>query len=107
MSQSASDGFIAALLKAAGEPDPVRAVEAVLWEWGGERVRLPRRPLRAEDSAADLARRLVFAGVGRGAAVAMLLQRRDISPRHARRLVRAAVDVRGPAMSASRQTLFP
>jgi hypothetical protein len=107
MSSSAGQGFAEALLAAAAGPEPLRGVQAVLRQWAGERVYLPRTRPQDEDTAADLARRLVAAGVGRGAAVEILLQRRELSPRHARRLVRAAVDMRGQRMAALAPTIRP
>ncbi len=89
--------FLQAILAAAGDR---RQVEAVLRQWGGSRIYVPRGPLRRAEPA-DLARRLVFGGVGRQAAQQMLQQRCLVSARHARRLVRAAVAIRGQTVSAS------
>lgn len=107
MSRNHGDAFAEALLAAAAGPEPLRAVEGVLRQWAGERVYVPRRRAQTEDTAAALARHLVGNGVMRSAAVAILLQRHDISERHARRLVRAAVDRRGQGMSALRSMIDP
>ena len=92
-------GFIQALLAAASAADPRQQVEAVLRQWAGERVYLPRTPLQRTEPAADLAQRLIFGGVGARAAAELLRLRRGLSARHARRLVRAAVAMRGQRMA--------
>ena len=94
-------GFIQALMAAASAADPRQQVEAVLRQWAGERVYLPRTPLQRIEPAADLARRLVFGGVGARAAAELLRLRRGLSARHARRLVRSAVAMRAQNVSAS------
>ena len=108
MSQESNPGtgFIEAVLAAAGQADPRREVEAVLRMWAGCRVYLPRTPLQRIEPAADLARRLVFGGVGARAAAELLRLRRGLSARHARRLVRSAVAMRGQSVSALAGTML-
>lgn len=101
-SNPAGRGFVEGLLQRAGNR---RQVEQWLRQWGGERVYLPRRSVPQGPTPADVARELVFASVGRGAAAAIVRARCGISDRHARRLVRAAVAVRGQTMSASSRTI--
>ena len=101
MSQESNPGpgFIEAQLAAASAADSRQQVEAVLRQWAGERVYLPRTPLQRIEPAADLAQRLIFGGVGARAAAELLRLRRGLSARHARRLVRAAVAMRGQRMA--------
>lgn len=103
-----SDSFADELLRELADFPAARArVTAVLRKWGGERVYVPMGPLRRGESAADLARALVFSGIGRGAATAILAQRRGLSTRQARRLVAAAVAMRGQTVSASMGRMQP
>lgn len=81
------------------------AVERAVQLFVGCRIYLPRSVTLARDADTPvaLARRLLAAGVGRAAAVAMVAQRRQISERHARRVVtRALADTMGQAVSAGR-----
>lgn len=103
-----SAAFLEALLTAAGQADARRAVESVLKTWAGERIYVPRGPLQRDgDTAADLARRLIFGGVTTRSAAEILRKRRGLSARHARRLVRACVAMRGQSMAASRARMEP
>lgn len=101
MTQPSGNGFAEALLAALAGADPRREVERVLRQWAGERVYIPRRALRQRDELpADLARRLLAAGVGRAAVVAIVRDRRGVTARHARRLVAVALaDMRDQTMS--------
>ncbi len=99
-------GFVQALLAAAGQGDARAQVERVLRMWAGQRVYIPVAALVRGQTARQAAIEIVRAGVGTRAAQAMLVQRFGLSARHARRLVRAGVDVRGHAMSANLLTLL-
>lgn len=98
--------FVDDLLRAADLAGARREIEAVLELWASQRVYIPTDTRRA-DRAADVARRLVFGGVGTRAATAMVRDRFGLSRRHASRLVRAAVDMRGQRMSPLRLTIEP
>jgi hypothetical protein len=97
ITESAGGALCAALRAAARSGDAVREVDRVLRQWAGERVYIPRSAAGAE-LLADRARRLVFAGVGRTAALA-ILRSAGASDRHARRLVAAAIAIRGHSVS--------
>lgn len=99
--------FVDDLLAAADHAGARTQVAQVLERWAGQRVYLPMGPPSAEVRAAEIARRLVFGGVGTRAAAAMVRERFGLSSRHARRLVRAAVDMRGQRMADSRRTIEP
>jgi hypothetical protein len=96
--------FVDELRAAAASPEPERAVDGVLRRWAGSRVYVPRRAPR-RDPTREVAERLVFAGVSRQDAMRILIERRGISARHARRLVALAVAIRGQSVSAFDRTL--
>lgn len=99
--------FAAELLAVAQQAGALPAVSELLERWAGARVYIPKgRPDRAA-RAAEVARQLVFAGVGTRAAAAMVRERFSLSRRHASRLVRAAVDMRGQRMAALAPTMEP
>lgn len=98
--------FAAELRQAAEAAGAGDAIAHVLDRWAGQRVYIPINS-RVANRAAELARRLVFAGVGTGAAAALVRDRFELSARHARRLVRAAVDMRGQSMAASQVKMKP
>lgn len=101
-----SRDFVAELLAAAGPDGAVaRSLEAVLRRWGGQRVYVPTGPLRRRQTPAEEASELARAGVGTLAIQDSLVRHHGISTRHARRLARRAVDIRGQGMSASGLTL--
>lgn len=103
MSVPERNGFAVALAAALRARD-MDAVEHAVKLYSGSRVYLPRRLVHTRaDGAADLARRLLAAGVGRAAVVALVVQRRQISERHARRAVaRALADTLGQTVAAGR-----
>jgi hypothetical protein len=101
------DGFVAELLAAAeGFGSCQREIEAVLRRWSGRRVYVPKEQGRQVVTATDLASHLVQGGATRSEAVDILRHRRGLSARHARRLVRAAVDTRGQEMAALAGTML-
>jgi hypothetical protein len=89
-----SDGaaFVAALLAAAGRRDPVAEVRAVLKLWRSERLTIPAE-LEPRETVADVARRMLAAGVGRDAAAALVARRCGCTVRHARRALAAVADM--------------
>ncbi|HMM87069.1 hypothetical protein [Azohydromonas sp.] len=105
MSVPERNGFAVALAAALRARD-MAAIERVVKLYSGSRVYLPRRLVHTRTAgAAALARGLVDAGVGTRVAQAMVRERFELSPRHARRLVRAAVDMRGQRVAASCTTI--
>lgn len=107
MSAPERNGF-ADLLAQALQARDLAAVERVIRLFGGCKVYLPRMLVHTRaDGPVDLARRLLGAGVGRAAVVAMVAQRRRISPRHARRVVARALDTLGQTPSAPRRKVEP
>lgn len=109
MSVPERNGFAAALAAALRARD-MDAVERVVKLYSGSRVYLPQSTLRRReaDTPVALARRLLAAGVGRAAAVALVAQRRQISDRHARRAVaQALADTLGQTVAAPRRKVEP
>lgn len=101
MSVPERNGFAVALAAALRARD-LGAVERVIRLFGGCKVYLPRAiaQARGADTVA-LARRLLAAGVGRAAVVSMVAQRRQISERHARRVVAGVLaDTLGQTVAA-------
>jgi len=102
ITESAGAALCASLRAAARSTDPALQIDIVLRQWAGERVYIPRCAAGAE-LLADRARRLVFAGVGRTAALA-ILRSAGASDRHARRLVAAAIAIRGHSVAKNVRT---
>ena len=102
MSVPERNGFAVALAAALRARD-LAAVERVVKLYSGSRVYLPQSTLRRRDADTPvaLARRLLAAGVGRAAAAELVARRRQISERHARRVVaRALADAMGQTVAA-------
>lgn len=95
-------GFAAALQAALQRRD-LDDVERVLQLYAGAKVYLPRSLTRQRDAGAAvaLAHRLLAMGIRRDVVARLVAQRRQISPRHARRAVaRALADTLGQAVAA-------
>lgn len=103
-----ANGF-ADLLAQALQARDLGAVERVIRLFGGCKVYLPRRLVHTRaDTPVALARRLLAAGVGRAAAAELVARRRQISERHARRVVaRALADTMGQTVAAGRGKVEP
>lgn len=97
---------MAELLTAAAAADPVRAVKEALRRWAGLKPYV-RSPEPKGARPADVARELLAAHVGTRAAAAILRERCSLSARQARRVVRAAADMRGQTMAALTRSMWP